>query len=902
MSGLSLADANGQKTSSGEQSHEYKYGVPEPLLPGLLTWKLDQSWPSRTIGPKRFYFADQGPYMRMTREGVAKLKQVGLYESMIPGHLDSSLMKYFLPENRKLIRDPLLKKMVEDFVENGWPIHSIFYCRFWANPPPSQQLIDFIGHQWIGDGQPETVYRLEPVFHYLKTSKLWKGSSMYLWKEDAAIDFFRDDLIPKLERQLPFIHDPNHQWTRDELRILSDSYCREFYRPVRRPIAFGMYVGNYCLAALPDVVTVGEKGADAFNNARARGTIRQSGGMKFYLIWAGHGPTEKYAYFERAWNTTRGDEWGLPLPHIRYYIFRPYLIGANYYMNEGMPASCVKDIEDDGQYELSTLGLIVKDMLDFSERHPELGVPYSPMALVLDYTRSSSYHGTTYTGSGLKNDDADEMNVGIFDTLFPEHRHAYQAGGYSRMAPYGEIFDMIQPNRPESTSSARLFSDYTVLFALGGTRFEGNFGRDIKTYVRNGGILVLNAADIRNNFDEDFLGFSLLNGESLTRGKNIVCARCHRVFEESPYRLYKVNLKSAKAVFNDADGRAVVTLNRYGKGHVITVLAHYAVVEDWSLVTTPRGIRYQKKALLNFMPHFIEHLLSGLTPIEVRTSPQHRPDLSWLVFRKGQGWVVVLFNYSCERETIVSRTVSTGKVLTTYPLKEVPFQLVCKTPVKDVVEWYEDRDVFWKLSDGNAVVSETIRGGEIRVYELQPEPIDLGSRRQHVNYALNCTVSASSFRKDFPPYRAVDGDLETEWWSETDPSGSRFPMPQWVELDLGGARNIDHIFVLWQYWKHQSLSTRLQVYKYLIETSLDRTNWVTVLDESKNEDIADSTGLERWFAPRDARYVKLTVLRNSALGGARLREIRVMGPETRYFKVKRNPPGHRVRDSMYGLN
>jgi len=414
-----------------------------PLVHPTAEWKFNEYWRGRTIGPKQFYMADQGPYLRMKDDGVAMLKQVGLYDRMIPGHINAGLEKYFLPEERAKLKDGALKTMFERILKNKWPIHTLFYCRLKGNPPPSQRLIDIIKDRWIGDGQPETVYRLEPVFHYLKTGERWKGSSMYLWNPPVAKKFFRNELIPRLEKVLPFIHDPDHEWTRPELRILSDMYCEEFYRPARRVLAWGMYVGNYHLASLPETISIGEKGADAFCNARARGTARQFGGRKFYVVWRGHEPTEMYGYINRAWFTIRGDEWGLPLPHIWYYVFRPYLIGANYYINEGFPGSCIQDIEDDGQYELSTLGYILKDMLDFADRHPDRGIAYSPIALMLDYERGFGSYGSTYKGYNIPNDDADFMTAGIFETLFPEHRHARNCGGYSRTAPLGEIFDIL---------------------------------------------------------------------------------------------------------------------------------------------------------------------------------------------------------------------------------------------------------------------------------------------------------------------------------------------------------------------------------------------------------------------------------------------------------------------------
>ncbi|MHC4292412.1 MAG: hypothetical protein ACYSTR_09405, partial [Planctomycetota bacterium] len=57
----------------------------------------------------------------------------------------------------------------------------------------------------------------------------------------------------------------------------------------------------------------------------------------------------------------------------------------------------------------------------------------------------------------------------------------------------------------------------------------------------------------------------------------------------------------------------------------------------------------------------------------------------------------------------------------------------------------------------------------------------------------------------------------------------------------------------------------------------------------KNEDNTDTHGLERWFDPVKASYVRLTVLRNSAFSGARLDEIKVMGKQTQEYQLQRKP-------------
>ena len=867
--------------------HVIEFPATSPIVPATKEWTFNDYWRTRQIGPREFYAAAQGPYFWLKDESMARLKQVGLLDRVTPGHINFSYIKYFLPEEReKLKPDAPMRRMVEAFLENKWPIHTIFYHRFKGNPPPSKRLLDIFGDRWIGDGQPETVYRLEPVFHYVKTGKRWVGSSMGHWTPEVAIEFFKNDLLPRLEKELPFIRDLDHKWTRPQLRRLSDLYCEEFYRPMGRKLSWGMYVGSYHMASLPNTNSVAEKGADAFSAARLRGMSRQFGGNKFLFVWRGHEPTEMYAYIRRAWYTTRGDEWGLPLPHIWYYLYRPYLIGANYYVNEGIPGNCIQDVEDDGQIELSTLGYIYKDMLDFVDRHPDRGTVYTPIALMLDYNRAFGSQGTTYTGYNLPNDDADFFNQGIFQLVFPGHRHA--PGGYSRTSPFGEIFDILQPNVPGKGADPKALANYKVLFALGGMTFDADFAGKVIEHVRNGGTLVLHAADVTPHLPAEFLGLEVTT--ATVPGENIICTLDEHISRENPYDLHTVKLSTAQALFKDGSEKPVVTRNRFGRGHVIVLMPHYAIEKEGRRMVPAGGFPHWNKSLARFVPHLFEHLSAGVSPFEVRCRPEDRPDLSWIISRKGEGWVISMFNYSCARESIVVKRYGTDKVHANYPLKEVPFQVVCRAPVSDVVEWHGDRDVNWKASAGTAVISETMHGGEIRVYELQPEKIDLGLRTRFVNHALNRPVTASSFRKGYEPELAVNGNLGRfdYWWSDTDPRRHYvFDMPQWLRVDLGEVRTIDHAFVLFNYWEQESLKTRLRVIKYIVEASLDGEKWTTVMAESRNEDNMRPEGTERWFDPIKARYVRLTVLRNSAFGGARVIELKIMGTEKEQYKARR---------------
>ena len=857
---------------------------PPPLIPPTDTWPLGQWWTPGRVGTKDFYFAEQGPYHRLKPESVATLRQVGLLDRFIPGHWNYDINK-FAPEVHATLKG-VWKEMVDSYLQNRWPVHTIQYCTAKDNPAPSEAAVAALGDLWIGDSMPEApIYRLEPVFHYLRTGEKWRGSSMGYVDDASIVSFFRDRLVPRLTRELPFHSDPDHQWTREQLRTLCDLYCEEFLRKAGKGIAWGMFLSPYHIAGLPNTTTVAEKGADAFMNARARGVMRQSGGGKFFFTWRGHEPTERYGYFQRGWYSINREEWGYPLPHLWYYIFRPFLIGANYSVIEGVPASLYRDVEGDGQFEHTILGHIARALFDYTDRHPDRGVPYAPVALLMEYTRDwpSIYHsgGTTYSVCQVPYDDADHMNHGILcDVLFPEHRHTRPSGCYSRTAPHGEIFDILSPNAPGRPVDPRMFDGYKVLFALGGQRIGPDYARALTDYVRAGGTLLLNVRDLGEHMPPGFFGVEL-PGHTLT-GEHVLSVDGDASFDEKPFTYSALDLAGAEPLYT-CDGHPVVTRHRHGDGYAILVAAHH-MVQAQEEESTQGMLRrpWMKKPVLAFVPHLVERLTAGLTPFEVRRREEDMEDLSWLVHRKGDGWLLTLFNYSLRREELVSRPLGTAKVIAEYPYKAVPFEIRCRAPAEDVMECFADRDVNWTRQAGQAVVSETIRGGEIRVYEFQPGRIEPPSVTRAVNLALNRPVTASSTLKGFSAGAAVDGRLNNDdfWQSDLDPKRHYvLDTPQWLQVDLEAPETIDRAFVLFHTWPSQTLETRLRVYKYTVDASLDGETWSTVIDEGMNEDPADAWGLERWFEPVQARHVRLNVLRNSAMAGAQVVELKIMGPE-----------------------
>lgn len=117
------------------------------------------------------------------------------------------------------------------------------------------------------------------------------------------------------------------------------------------------------------------------------------------------------------------------------------------------------------------------------------------------------------------------------------------------------------------------------------------------------------------------------------------------------------------------------------------------------------------------------------------------------------------------------------------------------------------------------------------------------------------------------PELAVDGkfDLGSSWWAK--------PAPQWIQVDLEKPTDVGAIAV-YPYWDGS------RFYQYIVEGSLDGKNWTMLMDRTTNTLPASSSGDRQEIAAK-VRYVRVTMLRNSANEGVHLVELVVEKPSGR---------------------
>ena len=164
------------------------------------------------------------------------------------------------------------------------------------------------------------------------------------------------------------------------------------------------------------------------------------------------------------------------------------------------------------------------------------------------------------------------------------------------------------------------------------------------------------------------------------------------------------------------------------------------------------------------------------------------------------------------------------------------------------------------------VALDTQRQAALRAY-LVSQQTKLASNPAH-NLALfkPCTCSDYTRRPEgmhelgYRTEYATDGNPDTYW-------GADLPPAHWLCVDLGTAQQVSSVKVL-NYYADK------RCYHYRIEASPDGKTWQKV-GEKLNDNLASAAGDTYTFAAIPARYVRVTMLSNSANCGVHIAELEV---------------------------
>ena len=466
----------------------------------------------------------------------------------------------------------------------------------------------------------------------------------------------------------------------------------------------------------------------AFN----RGAARQYGGNVFYYHAPNFGDSattftkqQNFAGPDNFFHSRYGVTMGPSLSWYRksYYLY--YMSGASaIYLEQGFD-QFFKPGPGEHPFQLNPLGRITEEFIRFAGKHPDPGTPYTPIAFLLDPAHGfemTDYPQWPFEVSQINRSDRALRE--LFGAAYypgPVREGEPASGERQAFVPgiFGNIFDVLvaspapgqaKPgsadvpsalsaagaNNSRTPSPINAIDAYRATIVGGRIDWTKQWVDKLSTYVRNGGTLVLNSAQIKG-LPAELLGVRVTG--TTAEAHNAKCLAPNEPQQDLSGQIFRYDRAEAKgaevlmAVPNGPNGDPLVTVNKFGRGRVVFIALPDLLGEDERL--TP------------FVAHLLAHLASEAAPVRVEG------DVEYMINRTARGWVVTLFNDNgvFKQQQGMAEVDRNASVKVTITLRGAG--------VSEANEWTSDRTLAVKQQAGAASVTLNIAAGGIAVVEFR---------------------------------------------------------------------------------------------------------------------------------------------------------------------------------------
>jgi len=180
-------------------------------------------------------------------------------------------------------------------------------------------------------------------------------------------------------------------------------------------------------------------------------------------------------------------------------------------------------IEDNspGKFKLTItpIGELQVEGIKWQEAHPDLGVQYTPVALLLDFYQGwvparSAYGGPYVSWGDVPYSRGDHQIDAFFRLVYSGYEDAgfyRDERGFLTDTPTGDIFDVLLSNVSEE-----ILSQYRAVITLGDIVLEGRLLQKVLAFVKNGGNLITWPEHLSKEACQ-VMGFSSTSGSKITQ-------------------------------------------------------------------------------------------------------------------------------------------------------------------------------------------------------------------------------------------------------------------------------------------------------------------------------------------------------------------------------------------------
>jgi hypothetical protein len=442
----------------------------------------------------------------------------------------------------------------------------------------------------------------------------------------------------------------------------------------------------------------------AMRVAFVRGAARQYGGNFIYYHAPNFGDTattftqaQNFAGPNHFFHSRYGPTMGPSLSWYRknYYLY--YMAGASAVFLEQGFDQFFKPGPGEHPYQLNPLGRITDEFVRFAGAHTDRGVPYTPVAFLLDPAHGWDMTDYPHLPMGVSPvNRADRALRELFlAAYYPAAVDEGEPATADRQAftsaAFGDIFDVLVA----SEEKADAIDAYRALVVGGRVEWTPAWGRRLKSYVEKGGTVVFNAAQTKG-LPAELLGVRALGSEAEADDAECLAASEPKTdLAGQVYRYERVEARGAKVLMKTPSGDPLVTVNTVGRGSVV-----YCAVPDFL------GL---DERLVPAAAHTLAHLLGDVTPVRVEG------EVEYLFNRNTRGWVVTLINnrgvYKPQQGLAQVRRDESA---------EVRLEGVNSVRFKRAAEWTTGAELKVARGANNDTVTLTVPPGGVRIVELTP--------------------------------------------------------------------------------------------------------------------------------------------------------------------------------------
>ncbi|MEP6922547.1 MAG: hypothetical protein ABI967_15600 [bacterium] len=441
----------------------------------------------------------------------------------------------------------------------------------------------------------------------------------------------------------------------------------------------------------------------AMRIAFTRGAARQYGGAFAYYHAPNFGDTattftktQNFAGPDNFFHTRYGATMGPSLSWYRKSYFLYYMSGASaIYLEQGYD-QFFKPGPGDNPFQLNPLGRITDEFMQFAEKHPDRGVPDTPVAFLLDPAHGWDLTDYPQWAFGMsQRNRSDRALRELFTTAYypaavlegepaTGDRQAFVSG------VFGDIFDVLVAS--SGVQHPTPLTPYHAVVVGGGIKWSPDWSKRLTDYVRAGGTVVLNASQVKGLAPE-LLGIRSLG--TTAEGETARCLSPNEVPQDlsgQMFRYERVQAKTAEVLIETPSGDPLVLVNKVGKGRLV-----FAALPD---------LLGEDERMTPFAAHMLAHVFADVTPLRVSG------DVQYLINRNTRGWVITLINNNgvFKPQQGLAQVDRTANVMATITL---PSQRI-----QSASDWITDKALEIGKENGQQVLNVKLAPGAVAVVEL----------------------------------------------------------------------------------------------------------------------------------------------------------------------------------------